>query len=127
MPTSLRRWNAIASVFENKLVVSGICIQAAPEASADERCAYSNASKQQENTDDIINNIYLAANVLNYENTYHMSVATVNTKSCTQVFKAVHLRKMFELNITPESIAGSIIILGARWVVKNGKFKKVYT
>ena len=29
---------------------------------------------------------------------------------------------MFGFNITPEAIAGPIIMLGARWVVKNAKF-----
>ena len=34
---------------------------------------------------------------------------------------------MFGFNITPEAIVGPIILLGARWVVKNIKFTKFYT
>ena len=41
--------------------------------------------------------------------------------------KAMHFRKTIGLNITSEVIVGSIIMLGARWVVKNIKLKKRYT
>ena len=39
--------------------------------------------------------------------------------------EAINSRKMFGFNITPEAIVGPIIMLGARWVVKNIKFTKI--
>ena len=39
-------------------------------------------------------------------------------------FQGVFSRKMFGFNIAPEAVVGPVIMLGARWVVKNIRFTK---
>ena len=39
--------------------------------------------------------------------------------------KAIHSRKIFELNITPEARVGPMIMLGARWVCEKHYIYKV--
>ena len=43
------------------------------------------------------------------------------------MIKGILSSKMFVFNNTPQVIVRPIIMVGARWIVKNIKFKKFYT